>query len=158
MKSGRGLSIRRSDRVVFSISVRAVSSFLPTTTTTSHESFMRRWRSIIKSAAAQHRSRLPIFLSLNLSISRCPAYGDSVGSRPVCGADGRDYANVCELNKSSCHANRSVDVKFQGVCGMRRFFSFLFRPAVSFFFFRRCCREVSPIILKVALGLCPSNV
>ena len=33
---------------------------------------MRRWRSIIKSAAAQHRYRLPIFLSLNLPHLQMP--------------------------------------------------------------------------------------
>ena len=40
-----------------------------------------------------------------------------MGSRPVCGVDGKDYPNLCELNKSSCHANRLIEVKFQGVCG-----------------------------------------
>ena len=49
--------------------------------------------------------------------NRCSSYGDSVGSRPVCGSDGRDYPNMCELHKSSCLANRMIDVKFQGACG-----------------------------------------
>ena len=40
-----------------------------------------------------------------------------MGSRPVCGVDGKDYPNLCELSKSSCHANRLIEVKFQGVCG-----------------------------------------
>lgn len=49
--------------------------------------------------------------------SRCSSYGDSVGSRPICGIDGKDYPNMCELHKSSCLANRRIDVKFQGACG-----------------------------------------
>ncbi|KAI9555274.1 hypothetical protein GHT06_017789 [Daphnia sinensis] len=48
--------------------------------------------------------------------TKCSSYGDSVGSRPVCGADGKDYPNMCELHKSSCLANRRIDVKFQGAC------------------------------------------
>lgn len=48
---------------------------------------------------------------------RCSSYGDSVGSRPICGVDGKDYANMCELHKSSCLANRMIAVKFQGSCG-----------------------------------------
>uniref|UniRef100_A0A0P5E0C2 Agrin n=2 Tax=Daphnia magna TaxID=35525 RepID=A0A0P5E0C2_9CRUS len=48
--------------------------------------------------------------------TKCSSYGDSVGSRPVCGADGKDYPNTCELHKSSCLANRRIDVKFQGAC------------------------------------------
>lgn len=29
----------------------------------------------------------------------CPLYGDTAGSRPVCGDDGVDYANICELHR-----------------------------------------------------------
>ncbi|XP_046437323.1 agrin-like isoform X5 [Daphnia pulex] len=48
--------------------------------------------------------------------TKCSSYGDSVGSRPICGVDGKDYANMCELHKSSCLANRMIAVKFQGSC------------------------------------------
>ncbi|EFX72773.1 hypothetical protein DAPPUDRAFT_254089 [Daphnia pulex] len=50
------------------------------------------------------------------NVAKCSSYGDSVGSRPICGVDGKDYANMCELHKSSCLANRMIAVKFQGSC------------------------------------------
>ena len=57
------------------------------------------------------------FNYVHVNAWRCSNYGDSIGSRPVCGFDGNDYANMCELNKSSCHTNQLIQVKFQGVCG-----------------------------------------
>lgn len=48
---------------------------------------------------------------------QCRQYGDSVGSRPVCGTDRRDYRNVCELRRAACHAMKDVSVKYQGKCG-----------------------------------------
>ena len=47
----------------------------------------------------------------------CGNYGDSVGSTPVCGTDGRDYANTCELQKASCREMKEIGVKFDGKCG-----------------------------------------
>jgi coxsackievirus/adenovirus receptor len=49
--------------------------------------------------------------------TRCPAYGDHTGSRPVCGSDGTDYKDQCELRRAACAANREVAVRFHGKCG-----------------------------------------
>lgn len=47
---------------------------------------------------------------------KCYTYGDSVGSRAVCGSDGRDYANECELRRRSCPLRKKTTAKFQGKC------------------------------------------
>ncbi|RWS04342.1 agrin-like protein [Dinothrombium tinctorium] len=47
---------------------------------------------------------------------KCYTYGDSVGSRPVCGTDGRDYPNECELRRRACKNMKDISVKFQGRC------------------------------------------
>lgn len=48
--------------------------------------------------------------------TECPNYGDSVGSRPVCGSDGRDYPNDCELRKKACTTRQHIVPRFQGAC------------------------------------------
>ena len=46
----------------------------------------------------------------------CNSYGDSVGSTPVCGNDGQDYANWCELRMASCKTMTEIKVKYYGKC------------------------------------------
>lgn len=49
--------------------------------------------------------------------SACPDYGDHSGSRPVCGEDGRDYRDMCSLDKASCATENGINIKYQGPCG-----------------------------------------
>ncbi|XP_076369513.1 agrin-like isoform X2 [Tachypleus tridentatus] len=48
--------------------------------------------------------------------TKCATYGDSRGSRPVCGSDGKDYPTVCELRRTACQEKKNIKVKFQGRC------------------------------------------
>lgn len=52
-----------------------------------------------------------------ICVEKCATYGDSRGSRPVCGSDGRDYPNVCELERTACKEMREITIKYQGHCG-----------------------------------------
>ncbi|KAG8193212.1 hypothetical protein JTE90_005560 [Oedothorax gibbosus] len=47
---------------------------------------------------------------------KCANYGDSRGSRPVCGSDGRDYPNVCEMERAACRQMREISIKYEGHC------------------------------------------
>ncbi|XP_035210218.1 agrin-like, partial [Stegodyphus dumicola] len=47
---------------------------------------------------------------------KCPMYGNTRSSRPVCGTDGKDYPNLCELKKTSCREMRPLEVRFTGRC------------------------------------------
>lgn len=51
---------------------------------------------------------------------KCPSYGDHTTSRPVCGTDGVDYKNQCELQRAACTSNTNITVKFLGKCGEYR--------------------------------------
>ncbi|CAG0924998.1 unnamed protein product, partial [Notodromas monacha] len=48
--------------------------------------------------------------------TRCPSYGDDAGSRPVCGSDGRDYTNLCQLRRAACHLKTDIRIKYRGTC------------------------------------------
>ena len=48
---------------------------------------------------------------------RCDSYGDSVGSKPVCGTDGHDYPTQCEMRKAACSEMKDIGVKYFGKCG-----------------------------------------
>ena len=53
---------------------------------------------------------------------RCDKYGDSVGSRPVCGSDGKDYQNDCEMKRAACRNMKEIGIKYYGRCGEYCFF------------------------------------
>lgn len=48
---------------------------------------------------------------------KCHSYGDHVTSHPVCGSDGIDYKNKCELDRAACKSNSNITAKFNGKCG-----------------------------------------
>ncbi|XP_064610786.1 agrin-like isoform X2 [Liolophura sinensis] len=48
--------------------------------------------------------------------ARCDSYGDSVGSNPVCGNDGVDYPNMCEMRRAACRQMKDIRVKYYGKC------------------------------------------
>ena len=56
---------------------------------------------------------------------RCDRYGDSLGSKSVCGSDGKDYVNQCEMRRAACREMKDVRVKYFGKCG-KILFSLLF--------------------------------
>lgn len=49
--------------------------------------------------------------------SECYRYGDHSESIHVCGNDGNDYANMCELRKAACNKMQDIKVKYYGKCG-----------------------------------------
>ncbi len=47
----------------------------------------------------------------------CPQDCSEAMFAPVCGSDGVDYMNDCELRRESCLQRRTIDVIFNGKCG-----------------------------------------
>ncbi|XP_055958196.1 agrin [Patella vulgata] len=47
---------------------------------------------------------------------RCDTFGDSLGSTPVCGSNGIDYSNMCELHRAACNSMKEIRVKYYGKC------------------------------------------
>ena len=47
----------------------------------------------------------------------CYHYGNSDDNIPVCGNNGKDYDNYCELRKDSCESMTEIKVKDYGRCG-----------------------------------------
>lgn len=58
--------------------------------------------------------------------TECYRYGDNVGSKPVCGSDGKDYPNMCEMKKEACNSLLDIRVKYYGKCGRCCFLLLLF--------------------------------
>ncbi|XP_023932250.1 agrin-like isoform X3 [Lingula anatina] len=48
--------------------------------------------------------------------SVCYSYGDSLQDREVCGSDGRDYKNECEMNAKACRNQSDLRVLYYGKC------------------------------------------
>lgn len=53
---------------------------------------------------------------------KCARYGDSRGSKSVCGTDGVDYALVCELKRAACNKMKDIQIKYRGLCGKYSYF------------------------------------
>lgn len=47
----------------------------------------------------------------------CYSYGDNVGGAEVCGSDGKNYPNMCELNKAACENMKNITMVYEGKCG-----------------------------------------
>lgn len=60
-----------------------------------------------------------------------PVSGVSGSEFVICGSNGKDYLNECEMRKSSCHLQRSITVKYQGKCGECALSSFTLSSLLS---------------------------
>jgi len=50
-------------------------------------------------------------------IDECNDYGTSQGNTEICGDDGNDYKNWCELKKAACNSMTEIKIKYYGRCG-----------------------------------------
>ncbi|CAG01716.1 unnamed protein product, partial [Tetraodon nigroviridis] len=46
----------------------------------------------------------------------CPLGCEGRGERNVCGSDGKDYRNECELHQHACKSQKNIRVQYQGRC------------------------------------------
>lgn len=58
---------------------------------------------------------------------RCYNFGDSEGSKPLCGTDDNDYANYCELKRSACKDMITIKIKHYGRCSKYSAVYFIFQ-------------------------------
>lgn len=47
----------------------------------------------------------------------CPLGCEGKAEKTVCGSDGRDYRNECELHQHACKNQKNIRVQYQGHCG-----------------------------------------
>lgn len=47
----------------------------------------------------------------------CPLGCEGRGEQTVCGSDGKDYRNECELHQHACKNQKNIRVQYQGHCG-----------------------------------------
>lgn len=47
----------------------------------------------------------------------CPLSCEGKPLQAVCGSDGKDYRNECELHQHACKTQKNIRVQFQGPCG-----------------------------------------
>lgn len=47
----------------------------------------------------------------------CPLGCEGKAEQTVCGSDGKDYRNECELHQHACKNQKNIRVQYQGHCG-----------------------------------------
>lgn len=47
----------------------------------------------------------------------CPLGCEGRAEQMVCGSDGKDYRNECELHQHACKNQKNIRVQYQGRCG-----------------------------------------